>query len=382
MKITDKSRQQDPFQHLQQFPENILQHLTAPELVNLSMVSPKISQIISHSTKSMSKIKFVYRERLELFPKSLQKAADPWNCQRNYQHMCIWLNHPTNAKQKFSLLSRNASSLVDLELGITSKELLNAVPGDMSFPNLESLKINNAENLIERCFTNVTSLKKVLLPVMLGNHIHDEVKFFQWLKQQHNLEELELICVREFPFFVNLLDDAPFKLTSLTWHNFEDENFPLSMDARCNFNKFLRKMSTTLTTLEMALAYPEDLEIIVNNLPALTSLRLKKLAGNLHRTRLNPNQCITTLNVATNYWPAPSLPRYLLMPLLKLEALQIDIITRIDLVWISQNLLNLKSLIYSSTFTETPKLRLVRDFYKDLVHSGEAINAHIDIVQQ
>lgn len=355
----------------------VLHHLTGTEILECSEVSPKWNDLISKSPPAMSKIKLSLRE-------SISKPEDvvPLDQKRFYRNMSLRFYHSFDADEKLSLLARNAFSVVDLELQIHSNGLIEALPDGLIFPRLESLTINHAEQLIAKCFKNVKTLKKLSLPIQRGNHIREELTFFPWLCQQRDLEDLELVCHRDYTFFLDILKEAPFKLTSLIWHCFETK---MGAEERKNFNKFLMKMSETLTKLELATFFPADVELICSNkFPALTTLTLGNMQGNIDEIKLHRNKTIKTLKVASNFWVSrtPDLPKRLLLSLVNLEVLQLNLVRIEDLVWIVKHMKKLKTLIYFEHFTGSLPLIEIRCLYQRLKYSTlNRVNRFINIMQ-
>lgn len=322
----------------------------------------------------------------ESIPKAIDtKESDLFGSPRLYQNVSLIYHHASNAEEKFAVLERNAKSVVDLDLLITSDQLLRMLPHGMKFPKLTSLRTNHAEKMIETCFEDVTGLEKLSLPLLKGNHIRDEITFFLWLKKQHKLQELQFISHRGLCFECDLLCDVPFKLTMLTWHNYELKEHALVYNQRKNFDTFLLKMSPTLVHLELATCFPEDVKVIINGLKALRTLRLGRLIGTIqymfNNKELKANRGITSFKFGNNFWQAQPLPTLILRMLVNLEVLQLDTIEDPveDLAWIASHMTNLKTLIYSSEFTGSPTLDEANQIYQFLIEFDGVQNENIEI---
>lgn len=200
-----------------------------------------------------------------------------------------------------AILKKFAASIVNLEIhkigGYNSM-----LKKPLSFSKLESLELNVICGRLFCPFDHICTLKKLSINGLDPNEL------LPCLKQNPFLEKLVLYENSFISYFDHdLSSELPFKLRTLAVldHINTDlimyQEFPAALwdgKARVNFMKFLKSQRSNLTSLHMDLCFAEDLNRILKMLPALKSLEVNQLTGDLSKLSLD-NYCNIATFIAT-----------------------------------------------------------------------------------
>lgn len=280
--------------------------------------------------------------------------------------MKFFIRSAVNVDKKLMLLSTFGSSLVNLKISYSFDESF--IPQDLSFPILKSLEFSDIG-----FNPKILKATKALSKLMVRKDYVDE-DFIESLMKLKTLEHLKLYSYREHFFQKFLLEDAKFTLKSIEWLAFE--NIPLSIEARTNFDSTMVRISQNLTYIHISICFPEDINLVVNQMPVLKKFQFFDIQGDSSLLKLNPNTTITDLIFYTldNKLTERVSPKNVISSLVNLENL---IIHRVDdessLDWIIRRGKKLKKL-------NTWSWRLdPRIFYQKLKTSDPSINQNIEI---
>lgn len=144
-----------------------------------------------------------------------------------------------------------------------------------------------------------------------------------------------------------------------------------------NFFAFLLKMSNTLQIIDISTCYPEDINMIINQLPVLKSFSFNRFKDDHRLLKLEPNQTITELKI---YSITPG-TKVVIKSLINLEMLKVSRLENEDLKWIAKNAEKLKTL--SFTWWNCVWALLLQDaveeYYRELKDDDPEANKSIEI---
>lgn len=323
----------DPFKVLHEdLFSFIFQHLRGRLIMQLFKVSKQWNIIASKSATAMRTIELVYKESIneELKPEVMILVQSG----RLYQNLNVEMRHRANHGLRLPLLEKFSQSLVELKIDVRPLTYTQLEP-DTSFPKLKTLIVENlipinlkteiieASPLFERLATNVDSTNEHLFEVILEKSL---------------LKELELSGDCNSFFNRYSFANAKFELTSLSIKYHEAR---LNPKARVNFNNLLLQMSKTLEILFIRDCYRDDIEIMLNRLPALKvfeSFEVHPSGG----VQLKSNHSIKKLKCLS----VSAFPKEVLARFKGLEVLQVKVINDKEFEWIAQNMRSLKNLCF------------------------------------
>jgi hypothetical protein len=376
IKLSDEySSTLDPFKIIHEnLHELIYQHFRGKEVSNLFTVSQIWNQRTGDSPAAMRKIQLKFRETSSRNP-SPQEVTALLNSGRKYQNVEASFRFMTNAVRKLLLLQRFSPSIVNLKIEINLTLFL---PTQLSFPKLKSL---NADGYIAQqqyliMIQNANGLEKLEISVK-------NAELFNCIMTKKNLKELKLKGNIKSFFGIQSTAVPQFKLTSLS---VEETRYNINANplAQSNFNKFVLHMAESLTTLSFEHCSSDDLDLVLNKLPALTSVKIHNIRREINENRLKPNNKIKAFkcNVVNNF------PRDVLACFTGLEVLMASQVDEEDFEWIVQNMRELKQLHlkywgnddWMDDSDVEADIDVIEDFYDELIENDGTINTNINIV--
>jgi hypothetical protein len=288
--------------------------------------------------------------------------------ERRYQHLELAFVYRTNADQKLLLLQRFSPTLVNLNIQIADTKISSKLPEKLSFPKLKTLKWKgpDSKNFILNALTDSINLEKLSIEVSVvnPNMLNSIMKF-------KNLKELELLSSRENYFKVEELQEAQFKLVSLSISCKESE---LKPQTRKNFDKFVLSMADTLTSMKFEWCKSDEIDLVLNKLPALKRFESNYVSGCHTRIekRLKPNQTIKELTINNHSW---MIQKEILACFKGLEFIKFSYVSVEDFNWIVRNMKGLKKL----QAEPRPNFNIAAH-YNTLKAEDPSINGNIEII--
>jgi hypothetical protein len=334
--------------------ELMLQHFDKSDVLKASEVSPEWNEAISTSAKCMAKLTLRIGWCKEEVPEVIRESQRQYN---DLKIKCGFKELDQISKRKFQLITKFAPFLKKLRIEKILKIHFNQ---NLHLPKLESLKIDAN---VPIAFVKVTKLKKLSL-----HHINNYNRAtIDWIEKQEKLEELKLGGLNEVFFNFNPKVPKGIKrYECIIWCRLTD-------DDAAKFNNFMEPMCDTLTSLILSgKICPPNIEMIVNEMSKLKTLKLRDSIENLNKTKLKSNKNITALSIL-NFHPGI---HYLLLSLVNLEELEIFHATNIaGFEWIARNLMKLRKL--SCWFRQSHGEIVQR--YNEMKAAEEGINMDIEI---
>lgn len=343
----------EPFEHVHEYllRECILQHLSGKQIIEISEICPSWNKIITESRKAMSKIALnlcnIGRELETQFDASttLRDLDLLLSSERKYQNL-IWGFARVKLRNKMGLiLSRLAPSLVCLTVHCKSPSRFTVpfprIVPDLTFPKLETLIMKTLSMKVLAAAKNVKRL------TINGTYFRSES--YDILMEFEKLEHLQMFGNRNRIFVEFSFREAKFKLKSFQWSDFE--RYPLSEEARANFDSFLQRMTSTLSRVNLFSCYSEDINLIFNQLPVLKSFRSAYFCGEDSTIDVATNTTITELllpQIFRTYQNTPRASHEILMMTLVGSLTNLEVLTMKfdikDFIWVTQNVKTLKIL--------------------------------------
>jgi hypothetical protein len=281
----------------------ISHHLSGNDIKTLAQVSQILLRRISSSEKCMKKLLLIVDTFDEGHFESL--LADVLKSCRCYSNVEISLKNNLEAMKNVDrIIKKFAMSIVNLKITKIGgyKSMLNK---PLLLLKLESLELHVVCGRVTSEFLeNVCTLKKLTVNGL------DQSSLQPCLQQNPQLEELTIYENAFISYFDrNLSVKVPFRLKKLAIFDHLNSGLPLqgelsasqwSQKARLNFFKFLKTQSSSLTSLHMDVCYAEDLNYIIKSLPLLECLEVNKIAGDILKLRLEPNESIERFIASSN----------------------------------------------------------------------------------
>jgi hypothetical protein len=339
----------------------VFQHLDKNEILKLTETSPEWNSAISLSAVAMMKVPVIACN-------SAPSRNALTDSKRHYNNLKVYEVHDYESSassggetmkfvEKFSpwLKSLNVQGMYDRNT---------AAPQNLTLPVLESLEIMSDCNP-PIVFPSATKLKMLDYDVFTCCR-----EFVDWMQSQERLEELRLYYIKR------LLEFEPEAPTGLKIFALRAPCCDLKTEDAGKFNKFLKPACPTLTSLNIWYLHAENLEMIVNEMPHLKTLDSFEIKGQIESVKLNPNESITTLILASMKFK-PNLHN-LCRSLVNLETLiiyEIKCMTQFE--WIPRNMMKLKKLYASWSYSPFKEEVLKR--YEEMKLNEENINKEIEI---
>jgi hypothetical protein len=330
----------DPFELLHEdVHEFIYHHLEGKEVINLFLVSPKWNRRQNEASAAMAKIKFVFNGSfLTGKDPSTREVNAMLQSQRKYRSFKGIFKYSTNIARKLLLLQRFSESLVEMKFFTYGNIKSSSLPSNLNFPKLKSAAIrgNSHGSFVSEILKNAPNIEMLSIESLKMNA--DLVKC---LMQKTKLKELKIDGNRTDIFQFHSMQDCKFKLTSLSFSNF-DRN-PLSPRVRSNFENFMIQMTETLTHLKLS-CFKEDFEFVLEKFPKLTSFSFDYIHGDLNSMQLKPNTSIKKLSLSRlNILPIKYFACFTV-----LEEFNAYEMTTENFEWIVRNMKQLKKLKFRS----------------------------------
>lgn len=267
-------------------------------------------------------------------------------------------------------MEKFSQSLVEMEINVCFEECFKFFePRQLKFPKLKKLCIiSYAHKLLPMMETNLLSdFKFGECADECADHISD------FLKKQHCLKRL---TITETSSHLNRINfrNVTFALTSLSL----EIRAELSPTAKFTIHSLLRNMSDSLEIFEASNVLPEDVKLVVNELPKLKTF----MYGFLEEPEndilvLKRNTSITALEITRR--SLPSIPKNLILALENLRTLGVDYDSmrrfKEDFMWIVKNAPKLEVLkcMYINQVDE------IQTYYELLKTQDDSINQNINI---
>jgi hypothetical protein len=241
------------------------------------------------------------------------------------------------------------------ELKVDIKSEISPVSETFEFPKLESLKFASKTTQID--FTKAKNLKNLTYKAKYNR------KVLEWIQGQKQLEQLEMICCKEF------FDFDPIGPESVKRFKFNGlYSFNLTFAESLKLNKFIEPMCNNLTFLSLSDCRNENVDLIVSKIPKLKTLEVRFFFDDLSLLNFKPHFTLTELSITLE-----SKVHKFVKSFCNLEVLNVLNVSISDFEWIPRNLMKLKKL--SCLPEETILTR-----YEEMKENEENINKNIEIV--
>jgi hypothetical protein len=328
----------------------ILQHFNKEEVLIATEVSPVWNFAISNSSVAMAKIPLKFHAKAQI-PNIISRS------ERKYNKLDVTINIFTrNVKKKIRLIEKFSPWLKDLALVILNNNV--NLPQQLPFPMLETLKLCSIGTKI---LVNATNLKKLDYEVYQPTR-----EVIDWIQNQKRLKVFALKCDENFLDFDPIAPKGVEDFTILLAK-------AMHKSQTLKLNNFLKPMCESLVALKLDHCFPENIELIVNNMPKLERFNSHYFAGDLSVLKLKPNESITLFKITA----LPNRDNFL-RSLVNLEILSIfAFVNEFEFEWIPRNMKKLKALKIGSNFCYA---RIVAR-YEIMKTTEEDINKDIQIDQ-
>lgn len=344
----------------------IVQHFSGKEVLELFKVSQEWNVLLSKSNKAMSMIELVINES---YTYSTRQVDVLESSDRLYRKM-RFDRCRKNYKRKLNLIEKFSQSLVELELALRRRDV-DFLPRKVTFPKLTVLSLRGqVAATVETLFEDVRTLKKLAISKSLYKTRSSE--YVHWIIEQTKLKEL-IVYVRDDDIFAHsLIAHAPFALNTLLIQYGEPCPI-LSLTARQNFNSFMLRMSSSLTTLHLDHCFQEDIKLIHRMLSlknfSIRSLGIKEMNG----LKIKPNVSVVDFKHAI-------ISKLLIGLFPNLEVLQTNYINKEDLEWVVKHSLNLKMLVVEDPCC-IPAFDIIFEYYQHIKDTDPTYNRNITILR-